>query len=73
MSSPCELRLYVENKNSANQVASDAIEEIHRLEKNTLVIVKIVSRLKLIKAQDMLVALRLMLKPHYCLIMHKWL
>jgi len=33
MGSPCELRLYVENKNSANQIASDAIAEVHRLEK----------------------------------------
>ena len=33
MGSPCELRLYAENKSSVNQVASDAMAEINRLEK----------------------------------------
>ena len=33
MGSPCELRLYADNENIANQVADDAIAEVHRLEK----------------------------------------
>ncbi len=32
MGSPCELRLYAENKNSADQISDDTIVEIHRLE-----------------------------------------
>ncbi len=32
MGSPCELRLYAENNNSASQIAIDAIAEVHRLE-----------------------------------------
>ncbi len=33
MGSPCELRLYVENKIIAEHIANDAIAEVHRLEK----------------------------------------
>lgn len=33
MGSPCELRLYAENKTTADLIANDAIAEVHRLEK----------------------------------------
>jgi hypothetical protein len=43
MGSPCELRLYAADERSAKQVADGSIAEVHRLEKNILVIVTIVS------------------------------